>query len=113
MSGYVLYHYNIIDRTRIDELGPMSDPIVEKYGGTLIVASPVKALKGATSYANMVIYEFDSFDAALTFYNAPEMAELAKFRNQVIEGFATVIPGHSETERVVKTGYFSMNAPQS
>jgi uncharacterized protein (DUF1330 family) len=107
MAGYVLHHYNIIDRSRIDELGPMSLPIVEKYGGELIVASPVKTLAGSTSYANLVIYKFDSFEAALEFYHSPEMTELAKFRNQVIEGFATVIPGHLETEKVVKSGYFA------
>lgn len=109
MAGYVLHHYNIIDRTRIDELGPRSLPIVEKYGGELIVASPVKALIGSTSYTSMVMYKFDSFEAALKFYHSPEMAELAKFRDQVVEGFATVIPGHSETENVVKSGYFTNN----
>ena len=109
MAGYVLYHYNIIDRSRIDELGPMSRPILEKYRGELIVASPVKPLTGTTSYASMVIYKFKSFKAALTFYHSPEMTELAKFRDQVIEGFATVIPSHSETESVVESGYFAAN----
>ena len=107
MAGYVLYHYNVIDRTRIDELGPMSLPIVEKYKGELIVGSPVKTLIGSTSYSSMVVYKFDSFEAASKFYHSPEMAELAAFRNQVIEGFATVLPGHSETENVVKSGYFT------
>jgi uncharacterized protein (DUF1330 family) len=107
MAGYVLYHYNIIDRSRIDELGPMSLPIVEKYGGELVVASPVKTLVGSTSCASMVIYKFESFEVALAFYNSPEMGELAAFRDQVIEGFATVIPGHSETESVIKSGYFT------
>ncbi|WP_122072090.1 DUF1330 domain-containing protein [Pseudophaeobacter sp. EL27] len=106
MSGYVLFHYNIIDRSRIDELGPMSAPIVEKYQGELIVASPVKPVKGSTPYAGMVMYKFSSFETALEFYHSPEMTELAKFRNQVIEGFATVIPGHSETATVVDSGYF-------
>ncbi len=109
MAGYVLHHYNIIDRSRIDELGPMSLPIVEKYKGELIVASPVKTLIGSTSYSSIVVYKFDSFEAALKFYHSPEMTELAKFRDQVIEGFATVLPGHFETENVVESGYFTTN----
>ena len=113
MAGYVLHHYNIIDRFRIDELGPMSLPIVEKYYGELVVASPVKTLVGSTSYANMVIYKFESFEAALTFYHSPEMTELAEFRDQVIEGFATVIPGHAETESVVRSGYFTADPTAS
>jgi uncharacterized protein (DUF1330 family) len=113
MAGYVLHHYNIIDRSRIDDLGPMSLPILEKYGGELIVASPVKTLAGSTSYASMVIYKFDSFEAALEFYHSPEMTELAEFRNKVIEGFATVLPGHLETEHVVKSGYFATHPTAS
>ncbi len=113
MAGYVLHHYNIVDRSRIDELGPMSLPIVEKYGGELIVASPVKTLAGSSPYASMVIYKFESFEAALRFYQSPEMAELAKFRNQVIEGFVTVLPDHPETENVVKSGYFETNPEAS
>ncbi|WP_444928416.1 DUF1330 domain-containing protein (plasmid) [Microbulbifer sp. SSSA002] len=110
MAGYVLHHYNIIDRSRIEELGPRSLPILEKYGGELIVASPMKALADPTPYTNMVMYKFESFEAALTFYNSEEMVELRKFSSQVIEGFATVIPGHSETESVVKSGYFTSEA---
>ena len=110
MAGYVLHHYNIIDRSRVDELGPMSLPIVEKYGGELIVTSPVKTLMGSTSYSGMVMYKFESFEAALEFYHSPEMTELAKFRDQVIEGFATVVPGVSETDSVVRSGYFT-NSP--
>ena len=91
----------------------MSLPIVDKYGGELIVGSPVKTLAGSTSYTSMVIYKFESFEAALTFYHSPEMAELATFRDQVIEGFATVIPGHSETENVVQSGYFTASPEAS
>ncbi|SDR45515.1 DUF1330 domain-containing protein [Pseudovibrio sp. Tun.PSC04-5.I4] len=112
MAGYVLHHYNIIDRSRIGELGPMSLPIVEKYKGELIVASPIKALSGSTSYENMVIYRFGSFEAALKFYHSSEMAELAEFRDQVVEGFSAVIPGHFETESVVKSNYFTTNSTE-
>ena len=45
MAGYVLHYYNIIDRSRVDELGPLSLPTVEKCGGEIIVASPVKMLR--------------------------------------------------------------------
>jgi uncharacterized protein (DUF1330 family) len=79
MAGYVLHHYNNIDRSRIDELGPMSLPIVEKYDGELIVDSPVKTLISSRSYTSMVIYKFDHFEEALEFYHSSEMTELAKF----------------------------------
>ena len=71
-----------------------------------MVASPAKVLKGSTDYSNIVIYRLKSFEAALEFYHSPEMAEFAQFRDQIVDGFAMVLPGHSETEKTVKSGYF-------
>lgn len=105
MAGFVIHHYNIIDRSRVDELGPLSLPIAKKYGAEILIASPVKALKGST-YSHMVVYQLESFEAALAFYNSAEMAEFAELRDQIIEGIAMVLPGHSETEAVVNSGYF-------
>ena len=109
MSGFIINHYNIIDRSRVDELGPLSLPIIEKYGGIILIASPVKCLKGSTVYSNMVVYQFDNFDAALTCYHSSEMKDLAKLRDQIIDGIAMVLPGHSETEKVISSGYFSQS----
>lgn len=106
MSGFVVFHYNIIDRSRIDELGPLSKPIAEKYGAEILVASPVKPLEGKT-YSHMVIYRLESFEAASNFYHCDEMKELSKLRDQIIQGISMVLPGHSETDAVVKSGYFS------
>lgn len=105
MSGFVVHHYNIIDRSRVDELGPLTLPIAEKYGAEIIIASPVKALVGET-YSHMVIYQLESFEAALSFFHSPEMKGLEEMRNQIIEGFAAVVPGHKETADVMKSGYF-------
>lgn len=105
MSGFVIHHYNIIDRSRVDELGPLTRPIAEKYGAEVIVGSPVRALVGKT-YSHMVIYQLESFEAALSFYHSPEMQGLEEMRSQIIEGFSAVVPGHTETADVVKSGYF-------
>lgn len=59
MSGFIIYHYNIVDKVRINELGPLSLPIIEKYGGVLVVASAVTCLEGSP-YTHMVVYKFDS-----------------------------------------------------
>jgi len=93
MSGYIIYHYNIIDQTRIDELGPLSLPILEKYSGELVVGSGVRVLEGS-SYTNMVIYKFKSLDAAKAFYESEEAQELSKLRNEITEGFVVFVPEH-------------------
>ena len=106
MAGYILHYYNIIDRARVDELGPLSLPVVEKYGGEIMVASPVKVLKGETTYSNMIIYKFESFEAALKAYHSPESADFSKFRDQIVDVISMVLPGHTETEKVISSGYF-------
>ena len=91
MSGYLIYHYNVIDKARIHELGPLSLPIIEKFGGELVVASTVTRLEG-TPYSHMVMYKFESEERAQAFYESKESIELSKLRNQVTEGSVVIVP---------------------
>ncbi len=95
MSGYIIYHYNIVDRERINELGALSLPIVEKYGGELMVASTVTRLEGSP-YTHMVVYKFDSKEKAQAFYESEQSRELSRLRSKVTEGFVVIVPeyGH-------------------
>lgn len=90
MSGYLIYNYNVIDKKRINELGPLSLPIVQKYGGELIVASLVTELEGS-SYSHMVVYKFSSKEKAQAFYDSDESIELSKLRNKVTEGTVVIV----------------------
>lgn len=91
MSGYIIYHYNIVDKERINELGPLSLPIIEKYKAELVVASTVTKLEGAP-YSHMVVYKFDSEERAQAFYDSKESRELSKLRNKITEGFVVIVP---------------------
>jgi len=92
MSCYIIYHYNILDKERIELLGPLSRPIVEKFGGELVVASSVECLEGSSPYIHMVVYKFKSKDIAKKFYESEGSRELSKLRNEVTEGFAVLVP---------------------
>jgi len=105
MAGYVLFHYNITDRSKIDELSELSQPIHKKYNAEVIVGSPVKAVEGE-ALTHMVMLKFESFEAAQTFYNSPEQKELTKFRNRITQGWAAIVPGDSETQAVIDSGYY-------
>jgi len=96
MSGYIIYHYNILDQELINELGPLSLPILEKYGGELLVGSPATCLEGSP-YTHMVVYKFDSKESAKAFYESEESRELSKLRNKVTEGFAVFVPEYRNT----------------
>lgn len=91
MSGYIIYHYNILDDERIDELGPLSLPILEKYSGEIVVGSGVRVLEG-TPYTNMVMYKFQSTDDAKKFYESTEAKQLSKLRNEITDGIVVFVP---------------------
>lgn len=91
MSGYIIYHYNVLDHERIDELGPLSKPILEKYSGEIVVGSGVRVLEGEP-YSNVVIYKFPSQDEAKAFYESAESKALSVLRNEITEGIVVYVP---------------------
>jgi len=105
LSAYVIYHYKIVGCGEIDELTKQSLPVNEKYGAKVIVGSPVKTLEGSTM-SNMVILEFNNFEAAQKYYYSDEHKELSLLRNRITEGWAAIVPGNSETQKLVDSGYF-------
>ena len=108
MSAYVIYHYNITDRSRIDQLTERSLPVNEKYGATVIVGSPVKALKGRT-HSHLVILQFENFASAEKYYTSEEHIALSLFMDEVTDGWSSIVPGDSETQELVGSGYFSLS----
>ena len=96
MSAYLIYQYNILDRSRVDELGPLSIPILEKYGGEIAIGDYVLTLEGSP-YSHIVAYKFESLEAAKRFYESVEHQELSKLRREVIEGTVILVPefGHN------------------
>ena len=106
MPAYIVFNYVITDRSRIDELTQQSLAVNEQYGAKVIVGSPVKAVEGKT-LPNIVILEFINFEAAQTFYHSPEHQALTLLRNEITQGWATIVPGDSETQSIVESGYFN------
>lgn len=94
MRCYIIYQYNILDKEKIELLGPLSLPIVEKFGGKLVVASAMNYLEGA-AYDHMVAYQFESKEAAQGFYHSKESQELSVLRKEVTEGIAVLMPEYS------------------
>ncbi len=95
MSGYLIYHYNVLDAKRIQELGPMTLPALQRFEGTLVVASGVRYVEG-DSYSNMVVYRFPSMEIARAFYESEEIQRAAKLRHEVTEGIVMFLPEWSE-----------------
>jgi uncharacterized protein (DUF1330 family) len=105
MSAYIIFNYDITDRSKIDELTELSLPVNKKYGATVLIGSPVKTLEGS-AHSGMVVLEFINFEAAEKFYYSDENKELSVLRNKITKGWAAIVPGDSETQKLVDSGYF-------
>lgn len=100
-----MFNYNITDRSKIDKLTEMSMPVDKKYGATVLIGSPVKTLEGNT-HSHMVVLEFKDFKTAEKYYYSSENKELSLFRNQITDGWSAIVPGDSETQKIIDSGYF-------
>lgn len=95
MSGYIVFHYKILDRVRIEELGPRSLPVLQEYGGELLIGSYVTLLEGSP-FTHLVVYKFPTQEAAMGYYESGEIQELSKLRREITEGFAVYVPAYDE-----------------
>ena len=91
LSGYIINHYNILDRSRINELGPLYAPLLEKYKGEVAVGDYVIPLEGKP-YSHFVAYRFHSQAEALEFYNSVEHQEISKVRKEITDGIVLMVP---------------------
>lgn len=96
MSAYLIFNYNIINRDRIDELGPIALPVVEKFGGEILIGSYVKNLE-KSAFSHMVVYKFPDMASAESYYNSEENMKITELRNQLIEGSVVLVPGFDHT----------------
>ncbi len=98
MSAYLIFNYNIIDRARIDELGPLSLPVVESFGGELCIGSYVKVLENS-EFSHMVAYKFPDMSSAESFYNSEENKKITALRNKLIKGSVVLVPGFTPEDQ--------------
>ena len=94
MSAYLIYHYNIVDRSRIDELGPLVMPLLAKYNGEIAIGDYVIPLEGEP-YSHLVAYKFESQKIALDFYHSEEHKRISRIRNKITNGVLVMVPEFS------------------
>ncbi|MBV1874271.1 MAG: DUF1330 domain-containing protein [Gammaproteobacteria bacterium] len=56
----------------------------------------------------MLMLEFKDFEAAKEYYYWPEHKEISVLRNKITSGWTSIVPGDSETQDVVDSGYFDV-----
>jgi uncharacterized protein (DUF1330 family) len=88
MAAYMIVIAKIKDRNAfISGYGAVAGTLVEKFGGKYVLRGPgAQLLEGSFGDgASMVISEWPSKEAALTFWNSPEYAEAKKGRADIAD----------------------------
>ena len=93
MKGYIIANYNVTDPEKFGQYKEKVFPVVTQFGGKAVVVTPEgKTLEGESG-AVMVVVEFESVEAAKTFYESSEYAEIKALRTESTEGWLMIAPG--------------------
>jgi uncharacterized protein (DUF1330 family) len=80
MSVYVVATYDIADPKAYEPYVPQVMPLLAKYGAEILVADfGARALEGTARRVTVVV-RFESEEAAMAFYDAPEYAPVKQIR---------------------------------
>ena len=86
MTAYLVCRIDVTDMTQYQEYMKLSPNILKQYGGKFIArGGNVLTLEGEPETRRMVMVEFESREAAETFYNSDEYQHAISVR----EGAAT------------------------
>lgn len=80
MSVYIIVSYDIVDPKGYEGYVPGVLPLLQKYGAEILVADyEAKPIEGKARGVNAVL-RFESEEAVMNFYYAPEYQPLKKLR---------------------------------
>ena len=95
MAGYVIGDVEVLNEAGYAEYRQRFDPIMEKFGGRLLVnGGHLAAMEGAWLPRRLVILEFPSAALARAWFASPEYAAIAPIRAaHARTHFITIVEG--------------------
>ena len=94
MSAYYIANISAVtDPEKMKEYAAGAGPIIEKFGGKGLAASPPELFEGESDTMRAVVIEFADMAALKNWYNSDEYKPLAELRISVTEGLAYALEG--------------------
>ena len=94
MKGYVVGDIHVTDPDLYAEYAAQVPAVIERYGGRYLVrGGAVEQLDGTWSPRRSVVIEFDSPEAARSWYRSPEYQRLATIRLRAAGGGLVLVDG--------------------
>jgi uncharacterized protein (DUF1330 family) len=92
VPGYVIANYTIHDQEKIEKYREAVRPVIQQFGGKLLVADRDAKVKGSPHQV-MVVIEFDSVEAEQRWWESPEYGAIKHYREDASEGWVAILPG--------------------
>lgn len=94
MAAYVIAEIEVTDPATFDEYRPLAGSSVAQYGGTYVVrGGKTLSLEGGWNPGRIVVLQFDSVEAAQTWYDSPEYQKCLPLRLASSKGKSIIVEG--------------------
>ena len=94
MRGYLIAQLEVTDPEPFEDYREKVPAVIARFGGRyLIRGGTIAPLEGHWDKPRMVVIEFDSVEAARTFYHSPEYQEILPLRLAAAEGAVAIVEG--------------------
>jgi uncharacterized protein (DUF1330 family) len=93
-KGYVIFTEDIRDQAGIDVYAQQAIPTILQAGGRILaVDDACESVEGSWHGKRTVVLEFDSVEAARTWYRSPEYQEVVGLRHAAADSNAVIVGG--------------------
>lgn len=93
-KGYLFANITVTNSERYQDYRRQVLAVVEQYGGRFLVrGGAVDKLENADGLDRLVVIEFESVDAARSFYRSREYAPLLSLREQATRSQVAIVAG--------------------
>ena len=94
MKGYVVANIAVENPVAYEAYRSQTGAIIAQYGGRALVrGGAIQVREGEPGLARLVILEFDSVEAASTFYDSPEYQAIVPIRQAHAESTLCIVEG--------------------
>lgn len=92
-KGYIIGHITVNDPEAYKEYVEKDTPILLSHGAKPLVRGGASQTMEGTEFSRHVIFEFDTYEAAVAAYNDPEYQEVMKIRHRTATSMIVLAEG--------------------
>jgi uncharacterized protein (DUF1330 family) len=93
MAGYWVVKVRVTDSEAYGEYAKRVPPVVQRYGGRVLVRGGAAATMEGEDFPRNVVVEFESYDQALACYNDPEYQEAKSYQDGAADRMFAIVEG--------------------